>query len=229
MLLDDGLRPLVVRPIGKDDFDLISLSEILDVLPAIAMRLVAPRRFEVHDPMYARVDRGDVPLAAWSSRSTVRPASHSSARSGIAPGWSRGSPPVTSTSGVANESAFSNTSTRDSLRSTFECLRRVTPPAATEVATGEPDKRARKPAKRRLTLNRLVDLVNPYLVGSRHGQRGLRVMRIIIWPSCAARSGTSTNQIPHSGLAHPPRESGFAAERSARPFSSTRTQKTRGL
>ena len=44
--------------------------------------------------------------------STVRPASQSSLMSGKTPGWSRGSPPVTSTRGVSNGRAFSSTSAR---------------------------------------------------------------------------------------------------------------------
>ncbi len=59
--------------------------------------------------------RGSTPATSASplvSTSTVLPASHSSFSSGQTPGWSSGSPPVSSTSGVPRASARASTSSR---------------------------------------------------------------------------------------------------------------------
>ena len=57
-------HPLVVGAVGEHELDLVARADVLEVAPAVAVRLAAARALEVHDLVDARVDAGHVGLAA---------------------------------------------------------------------------------------------------------------------------------------------------------------------
>ncbi len=56
MFRDDALRPIVVRPVGDDEFDFVLLGEVPEVGIPVLAGLAAAGTFQVHDLDHARVN-----------------------------------------------------------------------------------------------------------------------------------------------------------------------------
>ena len=109
-LADRRAHPLVVGAVGEDELDLVARADVLEVRPAVAVRLAAARGLQVHDLVDARIDAGHVGLAARLDEHRAPGVAELASSAGTTPGWRSGSPPVSSTSGVPDASARASTS-----------------------------------------------------------------------------------------------------------------------
>ena len=99
MLRDDVARPFVVGAVADDDLHGVVRRQKLEILPAIAMRLLRARRLEVDDARDARIDVRDVDRTARLERNVEARVAELCSNA-VQRGCASGSPPVTQTYGV---------------------------------------------------------------------------------------------------------------------------------
>ena len=152
------LGPLVVGAVGDDELQLVPRPQRVQVLPAVAIALAAPRALEVDDAAHAFGNRVDREAAAGLEQHLVSAGeqrAHQIDRFGLQQRLS---------SGHLDQRAAEGRDTLHDLVdgdgvALVERVGRVAPDAA-EVAPGQAHEHARTPGVRRFALDRMEDLVD---------------------------------------------------------------------
>ena len=155
---DDVAHPLVVGAVGEDELDLVARADVLEVRPAVAVRLAAARALQVHDLVHARIDPRDVRLAARLDEhrlARVAQLAQQRADAGLEQRLSAGQLHERRAEGErARQHVLAGHA-----RAAVEGLRRVAPHAA-QVAARRAHEGAGQPGERRFALDARVDLVD---------------------------------------------------------------------
>src|SRR5258708_4876081 len=159
-LLDDRARPFIVGAVRNDELDLAIRAEVLEVRPAVLFDLTRAGAFHVEDDLRPRIDRSDVDRAGCLDqhfetvvRQTTDQVERLALRQRLA-------------AGDLDQVAAVALHVRDHvidrhLLAAGEGVLRVAP-AATKVATGQPDEDTGPPGMGRLPLDAEEDFRNPH-------------------------------------------------------------------
>ena len=151
-------KPVVILPVRQYTLQFITLRKMLEILPAIAMRLATTWGLEIYDAMHPRVHIGNVALAAGFDQhrfTCITEATHQ---------WQRPCLQQRLATRELHQRRLERHGLRINLIKThalaaMKSLRCVTPTTAQITAT-QAHKGAGQAHKRRLALNRRVDLMH---------------------------------------------------------------------
>jgi dihydrofolate reductase len=174
LALDDAARPLVVRPVGDHELQLVERTEEREVRPQVALGLTAARALHVDDAVAALVDARDVQRAARldeHGQAGVAEAGHEGQHRGLEQRLAAGHQDVVE----AVRAHLVDHLTDGAALAAAEGELRVAPHAA-KVAAGGAHEHERDADERALALHAGVDLGEKERLGDGLGQQRFGVV-----------------------------------------------------